>query len=57
MISAVVDYPGFQRSIQRLDSKYHQVPIYLSRTNPVMGTHTGPGLIIAPLLGDKQFTT
>jgi DegV family protein with EDD domain len=43
--------------IQRFHSKYPQVPIYLSRTSPVIGTHTGPGLIIVSVLGDRQSTT
>jgi DegV family protein with EDD domain len=38
---------------QRLHSQYPQVPIYLSRTSPVIGTHTGPGLIIISVLGDR----
>jgi fatty acid-binding protein DegV len=33
------------------------VPIYLSRASPVIGTHTGPGLILVSVLGDKQSTT
>ena len=43
--------------VQRFHSKYPQVPIYLSRTSPVIGTHTGPGLIIVSVLGDKQSAT
>ena len=42
---------------RRLHSKYPQVPIYLSRASPVIGTHTGPGLILVSVLGDKQSTT
>jgi DegV family protein with EDD domain len=42
--------------VQRLHSKYPQVPIYLSRTSPVIGTHTGPGLIVVSVLGDRQST-
>ena len=40
--------------IQRLHSRYPQVPVYLSRASPVIGTHTGPGLIVVAVLGDKQ---
>jgi DegV family protein with EDD domain len=40
--------------VQRFYSKYPQVPIYLSRTSPVIGTHTGPGLIVVSILGDKE---
>ena len=39
--------------IQRFHSKYPQIPIYLTRTSPVIGTHTGPGLIIVSVLGDR----
>jgi len=45
------------RLVQRFYSKYPQVPIYLSRTSPVIGTHTGPGLIVVSVLGDRQSTT
>ena len=50
MIPAVGGYPGFRRLIQRLGSSYPQVPIYLSGTNHVIGTHTGPGLIVVAVL-------
>jgi len=40
--------------VQRLRSEYPQVPIYLSRTSPAIGTHTGPGLIVVTVLGDRQ---
>ncbi|MGA8848927.1 MAG: DegV family protein [Dehalococcoidia bacterium] len=43
--------------VQRLHSKYPQVPIYLSRTSPAIGTHTGPGLIVVGVLGDRQSAT
>ena len=39
--------------VQKLRSTYPQVPIYLSRASPVIGTHTGPGLIVVSVLGDK----
>jgi DegV family protein with EDD domain len=41
------------RLVRRLHSKYPQIPIYLSRTSPVIGTHTGPGLIVVSVLGDR----
>jgi DegV family protein with EDD domain len=41
---------------QRLRSRYPQVSVYLSRASPVIGTHTGPGLIVVAVLGDKQST-
>ena len=43
--------------VQRFHSRYPQVPIYLSRTSPVIGTHTGPGLIIVSVLGNRQSAT
>jgi DegV family protein with EDD domain len=43
--------------VRRLRSKYPQIPIYLSRTSPVIGTHTGPGLILVSVLGDRSPTT
>jgi DegV family protein with EDD domain len=45
------------RLVRRFYSKYPQVPIYLSRTSPVIGTHTGPGLIVVSVLGDRQYAT
>lgn len=39
--------------IQRLRAIYPQVPIYLSRASPVIGTHTGPSLILVSVLGNK----
>jgi DegV family protein with EDD domain len=39
--------------VQRLHTEYPQVPIYLSRASPVIGTHTGPGLIVVSVLGDR----
>ena len=39
---------------QRFRSKYPGVAVYLSRASPVIGTHTGPGLIVVSVLGDKR---
>jgi DegV family protein with EDD domain len=41
------------RLIQRLRATYPQVPIYLSRASPVIGTHTGPSLILVSVFGSK----
>jgi fatty acid-binding protein DegV len=54
---SVADLDEAKKLVQRLRSKYPQVPIYLSRTSPVIGTHTGPGLIIVSVVGDKQSAT
>jgi len=37
--------------IERLQSKYPQAPIYLSHASPVIGTHTGPGLMLVSVFG------
>lgn len=39
---------------QRLLEKYPQIPIYISRVTPVIGTHTGPSLIMVSVLGNKK---
>ena len=48
------DLDEANKLILRLNSQYPQVPIYLSRASPVMGTHTGPGLIVVTVFGDRQ---
>ncbi len=39
---------------ERLDSKFPKERIYRSRASPVIGTHTGPGLLLIAILGDKK---
>ena len=39
--------------VERLSSKFPRERIYRSRTTPVIGTHTGPGLLLLAILGDK----
>jgi DegV family protein with EDD domain len=56
-VEYATDLDEANRLVQRFHSKYPEVPIYLSRTSPVIGTHTGPGLIIVSMLGDRQSTT
>ena len=48
------DLDEANRLVQRFHSKYPQVPICLTRTSPVIGTHTGPGLILVSVLGDRE---
>lgn len=36
--------------IERLKAKFPHVPVYLSRATPVIGTHTGPGLIVVSIM-------
>ena len=43
--------------IKRLRSKYPRTPIYLSHASPVIGTHTGPGLILVSVFGNKRDST
>ncbi|MFW6117866.1 MAG: DegV family protein [Chloroflexota bacterium] len=56
-VEYATDLDEANRLIQRLQAKYPQVPIYLSRTSPVIGTHTGPGLIVVSVFGDRQSAT
>ncbi|GAI32686.1 unnamed protein product, partial [marine sediment metagenome] len=39
--------------VEHLSSKFPRECIYRSRTTPVIGTHTGPGLLLVAVLGDK----
>ncbi len=56
-VEYATDLDEANRLVQRLQSKYQQVPIYLSRASPVIGTHAGPSLIIVSVLGDRQSAT
>lgn len=39
--------------VERLGAKFPKERIYRSRTTPVIGTHTGPGLLLVAVMGDK----
>jgi len=39
--------------IERLSVNFPKERIYRSRTSPVIGTHTGPNLLVLALMGDK----
>ncbi len=39
--------------VERLGSKFPKERIYRSRATPVIGTHTGPSLLIVSVLGDR----
>jgi DegV family protein with EDD domain len=56
-VEYATDSDEANRLMKRLRSKYPQVPIYLCRASPVIGTHTGPGLILISLVGDRQTAT
>ena len=53
-VEYATDFDEANRLIHRLHAKYPEVPIYLSRASPVIGTHTGPGLILVSVFGDRQ---
>lgn len=40
--------------VKRLGSKFPRERIYRSKTTPVIGTHTGPGLLLVAILGDRE---
>ncbi len=40
--------------VERLGSKFPKERIYRSKTTPVIGTHTGPGLLLVAVLGDRE---
>jgi len=40
--------------VERLSSKFSRERIYRSKTTPVIGTHTGPGLLAVAVLGDRD---
>ena len=52
-VEYAIDVDEANRLVERLRSSYPEVPIYISRASPVIGTHTGPGLIVISVLGDK----
>jgi DegV family protein with EDD domain len=52
-VEYATDLDEANRLVQRLHLKYPKVPIYLSRTSPAIGTHTGPSLIIVSVIGDR----
>ena len=39
---------------ERLSAKFPRESIYYSRASPVIGTHTGPSLLVITVLGDKE---
>jgi len=53
-VEYATDFDEANTLFQRLHSQYPEVPIYLSRASPVIGTHTGPGLIVVSVFGDRQ---
>jgi len=43
-----------EKLIERLSNKFPRERIYRSNVTPVVGTHTGPGLLIVTIMGDKK---
>ena len=39
--------------VERLSAMFPKERIYRSKTTPVIGTHTGPGLLLVAVMGDK----
>ena len=39
---------------ERLNSKFPKQRIYRTRASPVIGTHTGPSLLVVTVLGDRE---
>ncbi len=40
--------------VKRLSAKFPKERIYRSKMTPAIGTHTGPGLLLVAILGDKK---
>jgi len=40
--------------VERLNSLFPKERIYRSKMTPVIGTHTGPGLLLVAIMGDKE---
>jgi DegV family protein with EDD domain len=52
-VEYAVDVEEVERLIKRLSAKFPKEIIYRSRPGPAIGTHTGPGLIVVSVLGDR----
>ncbi|MBA7656647.1 hypothetical protein ES703_64574 [subsurface metagenome] len=39
--------------VERLGAKFPKERIYQSKMTPVIGTHTGPGMLLVAVLGDR----
>ena len=45
---------AYDKLAERLSSKFPKERIHRSKASPVIGTHTGPGLLIVSVLGDRE---
>ena len=52
-IEYATDHDEAEKLAERLDSRFPKERIYLTRATPVIGTHTGPSLLVICVLGDK----
>jgi DegV family protein with EDD domain len=53
-VEYAIDRDEAETLVQRLRSRYPGVPVHVTRASPVIGTHTGPGLIVVSAIGDKK---
>jgi DegV family protein with EDD domain len=52
-VEYAADVAGAERLIERLRAEFPREIIYCARPSPAIGTHTGPGLLVVTVLGDK----
>jgi len=52
-VEYATDLAEADRLVGRLRGQFPGVPIYLSRVSPVIGAHTGPGLILVSVMGER----
>jgi DegV family protein with EDD domain len=52
-VEYAVDLEEAERLVEQLAARFPREIIYLSRASPVIGTHTGPGLLVVSVLGDR----
>jgi len=52
-VEYAADVEEAERLISRLSAKFPKEIIYRSRLSPAIGTHTGPGLLVVTVLGDR----
>jgi DegV family protein with EDD domain len=53
-VEYAVDRKEADNLAERLSQRYPKVHIFRSRASPVIGTHTGPGLLAVSVLGTRQ---
>ena len=53
-VEHATDIDEADKLVERLGSEFPRERIYRSRTTPVIGTHTGPGVLVLVVLGDRK---